>query len=111
MIITLHTEISKVAPIIGISIGVPEDKTTWRIDFTEEATSSQRMAAKLIVDSFDPILEQEIFDKKTLAINALIQQEKENILAKALTDKNILPEVQDYKATLEKKNASDSIQR
>ena len=42
-----------VAPIHGCSFGKVEDKSTWRIDFKDEATQSEKDAAQLVVDNFD----------------------------------------------------------
>jgi len=42
-----------VAPIDGVGIGQIDDKSTWRIDFKEEATEEQRAAAQAIIDSYD----------------------------------------------------------
>jgi hypothetical protein len=49
----LTEQISLVAPILGVSIGSKNDKTTWRIDFAENATQAQREAAKAIIDNFE----------------------------------------------------------
>lgn len=49
----LHQQIAAVCPIDGISIGDPNDKTTWRLDFTKDATTSQKKAAQNIIDAFD----------------------------------------------------------
>ena len=41
-------------PIHGVSIGRPEDKGTWRIEFDGTATSAQRTTAQGILDGFAP---------------------------------------------------------
>lgn len=41
-------------PIEGVSIGSLTDKSTWRIDFTLEATEAQRTQAQALLESFDP---------------------------------------------------------
>lgn len=51
----LDAEVRKVAPnIAGVSIGRPDDKRTWRIDFTDAATQAERAAARGVLDAFDP---------------------------------------------------------
>lgn len=49
----LHMAIAAVCPIEGVSIGVEEDKSTWRIDFLAAATPAQRKAAAAVVAAFD----------------------------------------------------------
>lgn len=53
-IIQLHDKIAAVAPIYGVSIGSPTDKSTWRIDYMDEATDAQKEAAQAVVGAFDP---------------------------------------------------------
>lgn len=50
----LHHTIVAVCPIVGISIGEPDDRETWRIDFAPGATKQQKAAAKAVLDGFDP---------------------------------------------------------
>jgi Ser-tRNA(Ala) deacylase AlaX len=49
----LDQAIKQVCPIDGVSIGRKEDKSTWRIDFKDEATQAEKEAAQLVVDNFD----------------------------------------------------------
>jgi hypothetical protein len=49
----LHSRLSAVAPIIGISIGSVDDKSTWRVDFDEGATAQQRADAAGVIEAFD----------------------------------------------------------
>ncbi|GEM_PF-5587328 len=49
---TAHAAISAVCPIDGVAIGDPADKSTWRIDFSGEATMEQREAADLALIDF-----------------------------------------------------------
>lgn len=49
----LHLRIAAVAPIIGVTIGDPDDKVTWIVDYLPEATTEQRSAAQQIIDQFD----------------------------------------------------------
>lgn len=53
-IINLHNKIAAVCPILGVSIGDPEDKDTWRIDYAVNATQNQITAAQAAVTAFDP---------------------------------------------------------
>jgi ubiquinone biosynthesis protein UbiJ len=41
-------------PIHGVSIGKVADKSTWRVDFHETATDSQRAMAMQLIINFDP---------------------------------------------------------
>lgn len=51
--LVLHERIAAIAPIIGVSFGSNQDKSTWRIDFKPEATAKQRAAAQRVIDDFD----------------------------------------------------------
>lgn len=54
LIDVLHESVSAVAPINGISIGNPSDKSSWRIDWAEGATDEQKAAVAALVAAFDP---------------------------------------------------------
>lgn len=41
-------------PIVGVSIGREDDKRTWRVDFMDEASAAQKVAAEKIIKSIDP---------------------------------------------------------
>jgi hypothetical protein len=49
----LHDQIAAAAPIDGVAIGRWDDKTTWRVDYTPEATDEQKTAAQAVVTAFD----------------------------------------------------------
>lgn len=49
----LHRRIKAVAPIDGVSAPDPADKSTWRVDFKDEATQEERDAAQAVIDAFD----------------------------------------------------------
>ncbi len=49
----LHAAVSAVCPILGVSIGDPADKLTWRIDFADEATAPERAAGQAALDGLD----------------------------------------------------------
>jgi hypothetical protein len=40
-------------PIHGVSIGRKNDKSTWRIDFKDEATIEQKIEASKLLQDFD----------------------------------------------------------
>lgn len=51
----LHEAIESVCPIDGVSIGDESDRTTWRVDYCDAATSQQRAAADQVLASYDPL--------------------------------------------------------
>ena len=53
----LHAKIAAVAPIVGVSVGRADDKSTWRVDFPPEATRAQRTAAASVITVFDAAAE------------------------------------------------------
>lgn len=70
----LHKQIEKVCPIIGISIGVTADKTTWRVDYDPSATDAQQSAAKTVVTAYNPDAVS-LLDQKTSALEFLKQSD------------------------------------
>ncbi len=46
--------IAAACPIIGVSIGRRDDKSTWRIDFDDAATVGERAAAAAVLAALDP---------------------------------------------------------
>lgn len=62
----LTAAIAAVCPTHGVSIGRKDDKQTWRIDFKNEATSEQRMAAQAVVASFDPVAAEQTIDQSDI---------------------------------------------
>ena len=50
----LTRAIEFVCPIYGVSIGRRDDRSTWRIDFKEEATIQNRRDAVTVLNEFDP---------------------------------------------------------
>jgi len=55
---TLHGRIDTVCPILGVSIGSRDDKSTWRIDFKPEVTAQQKLNAQAVIDAFDVVAEE-----------------------------------------------------
>jgi len=50
----LHEQLNSAGfPVIGVSIGVVEDKRTWRIDWPEEPSKEAVAETQIIVDAFD----------------------------------------------------------
>lgn len=45
----LDTAIRAVCPILGVSVGDPADRTTWRVDYDPSATDAQKAAAEQVV--------------------------------------------------------------
>jgi len=54
----LHAKVAAVAPIVGVSFGHVDDKSTWRIDFDPQATDAQRKAVNAVLAAFDVAEEQ-----------------------------------------------------
>jgi hypothetical protein len=52
--VAVDQAVRAVCPIHGVSFGSLTDKTKWRIDFKDEATTEQRAAASAVVAGFDP---------------------------------------------------------
>jgi hypothetical protein len=49
----VHEAVKRVCPILNVSIGKPNDKTTWRINLAPEATDKQKRDAADVIESFD----------------------------------------------------------
>lgn len=56
----LTLALQKVAPISGVSIRDPKDKSTWRIDFKDNVTAEQHAAAMQVLAAFDANAEDEV---------------------------------------------------
>lgn len=85
----LHEALETVAPIAGVSVGVKEDKQTWRIDFKPEADAGQRAAAQAALAAFDPSSPDTKEDSKASAkqaVQAAIDADDDKALMKALKD-------------------------
>ena len=52
-----HEAVSRVCPVHGVSLGRSDDKTTWRIDFRDDATEEQKTAAAAVLAAIDPAKE------------------------------------------------------
>src|SRR5690606_25589695 len=51
--VKIHEAVAAVCPIVGVSVGTPNDKSTWRIHYAPDATDEQRAAAIAVVEAFD----------------------------------------------------------
>lgn len=76
MIEQLTKALGQIAPIHGVSIGRRNDKSTWRIDFKDEATAEQRAAAQAVIDAFDAekVVHNAGIDAQITAVEAQITQ-------------------------------------
>lgn len=82
----LHELLAAVCPIDGVSIGIQDDKTTWRIDFKDEATADEKAAAQAVIDSAGvSILDDIVYIPKLTIVGRLIALGK---LSDALTALN-----------------------
>lgn len=50
----LNAAVCAVCPIHGVAIGDENDRSTWRVDFDDAASSEQRSVALRVVATFDP---------------------------------------------------------
>jgi hypothetical protein len=51
----LTGSVREVCPaVVGVSIGDPDDRTTWRIDFVDGATQEERAVAAATLNAYDP---------------------------------------------------------
>lgn len=53
--LALHEAIAAACPIVGVAIGDPADRSTWRINFAAEATKEQAEAAQAVLLAFDMV--------------------------------------------------------
>ena len=68
----LHNAIAAICPIDGVSIGIQDDKTTWRIDFKDEATADEKAAAQAVIDAADlSILDDIVYISKLTIMDRL----------------------------------------
>lgn len=87
-LVLLHPKLVAVAPVVRVWLGDPSDKTTWTIQFADEATDEQKAAAQAVIDAFDkdaPIVPQTITPLQA---------------RKALRQAGVFEQVQAYVATL-----------
>ncbi len=56
----LTKSLQKVADIHGVSIGHADDKSTWRIDFKDEATQEQKNLAMSMLAAYVPMSAQQL---------------------------------------------------
>ena len=75
----LTAALSEVCPCHGVNVHDVADKSTWRIDYKDEATAEQRANAAAIVAAFDPTAptDEEVMAErsrrlKTISFNAAV---------------------------------------
>lgn len=51
-------------PIHGVSIGRPDDRQTWRINYTEAATPAQRADGEALRATYDPLADTTYQDEE-----------------------------------------------
>lgn len=78
----LDAAIKAVCPIHGISIGRKDDKSTWRIDFKDEASAQERAAAQAVLNAFD--LAADAAADAVAAQRAAVQKKLAEIDAKSI---------------------------
>lgn len=83
---SLDSALRAVCPIIGVSIGRKDDKSTWRIDFDATATPDQRRAASVVVEKFD-VLQAETEEAARLALLTNRQKMFNAVFIEATDDK------------------------
>jgi hypothetical protein len=49
----LHKALIDVAPVVGVAVGRKDNKSTWRVDFDDNATQEQKDAAAAVIAAFD----------------------------------------------------------
>ncbi len=95
-IVRLDTALKAVCPIYGVSVGDPQDKATWRIDFKPEATQGQREAAAQVMAAFiwtDEVVDatqQENAEQSAARARADLKADIERKLALGATPEDIL---------------------
>lgn len=49
----LHLAINAIVPIIGVSVGDSNDKTTWTVTYVQEPAEERKAQVQVIIDSSD----------------------------------------------------------
>ena len=80
----LHIALSAAAPILGISVGSVNDKSTWRIDFDPSATLAQQAAAQVVLQAFDVAAEEAAETSQAQRNNDLTIQAKADAVVQQL---------------------------
>lgn len=71
----LYQAIIAVCPAEGVSIGRWENRATWRIDYTPDATAEQRAAAQTVINTFDVLT----VEKKEIAAEVDTEAERRRL--------------------------------
>ncbi len=59
-LLNLHSKIETITPITGVSIGNPNDKSTWKVHYVNEPTDKDLEDVKAIIDSYEPLSVEEM---------------------------------------------------
>ena len=51
-------------PIVGVSIGRADDRSTWRVDYASSATDAQKTAGAALVATYDEATDAEATDEE-----------------------------------------------
>lgn len=66
----LHDKINEVVPIVGVSIGKPDDKTTWSMQYLSEPSAEQLAQIAQIIENYKILSVEEDYANK-VALNFL----------------------------------------
>ncbi len=86
--VSIHRAIAAVCPIDGVLFGDLADKTTWRIDFSAEATDEEKGRAQDALDAYDLNAPSDATRDVIAELNALTARNAK--LEAALVAKNVV---------------------
>ena len=62
-------------PMTGVSVGDETNKQTWRVDFLPEATPEQQAQAASLLDAYDPVAVDTVFENEQLDAEVLSEMD------------------------------------
>jgi len=68
--------VARGTPIVGVAIGTPDDRATWRIDYQPSATAQQQADAAAFMATFDPTAPA-VIDADTTALSSVTSRHKD----------------------------------
>src|SRR3954467_10024613 len=71
----LHAAIAAVCPIVGLSLGRLDDRSTWVIDFDPAATAAQRQSAQTVMATFNPAAPDPLDDWSVITLKIAFNHE------------------------------------
>lgn len=77
-------------PIVGVSIGVDADRSTWRIQYDASATAQHRVDGEALRVTFDPFA-QSVLDAEVTDRAAVASVDKDRLASYALIAKTVDP--------------------